>query len=152
MRISDWSSDVCSSDLEHGMVLGALLLEGFAIGDSSRIASIPALPYIEMLCNYFAEGLQQYKIREWKRQMHVTVLQRPHPTHTLQMLSEAMLDIVRPVQSVETWEFRPPHLSSILFCSTAAKGVATRAHSQVQDVQLQLQESWIQRSEEHTSE
>src|SRR3546814_20380474 len=42
MRISDWSSDVCSSDLEHSAAIRYLPAESAAAGAKSDTVSVPA--------------------------------------------------------------------------------------------------------------
>src|SRR3546814_9866884 len=51
MRISDWSSDVCSSDLDETIVRSpmfetlAVMAEGLADAEQPSIAVIPAVPF-----------------------------------------------------------------------------------------------------------
>src|SRR3546814_9820859 len=48
MRISDWSSDVCSSDLELEAILAPLVDAGVDLFDAStRVFSMPAFPDAE---------------------------------------------------------------------------------------------------------
>src|SRR3546814_10295663 len=53
MRISDWSSDVCSSDLHH-----ALEIAGEAGRDVERLAIAPRAMDVEQAREYFVDGIE----------------------------------------------------------------------------------------------
>src|SRR3546814_20923945 len=50
MRISDWSSDVCSSDLTTGKASSASLVRGNAAGELARKALISSIAWARVSC------------------------------------------------------------------------------------------------------
>src|SRR3546814_12489723 len=62
MRISDWSSDVCSSDLTKGPSLPGRRLAGPA--GSARSPAIPASPQKQRRCEACADDLREMRSEE----------------------------------------------------------------------------------------